>query len=93
MVHHPYESFASVETFVRAAVRDPQVVAIKMTIYRIGANSPLIDLLVQAAEQGTQVAVVLELQGWAHLNYVALVLVCVALLIVGTFRLRNPARV
>jgi MFS family permease len=38
-------------------------------------------------------SVVLELQGWAHLNYVALVLVCVALLIVGTFRLRNPARV
>jgi MFS family permease len=38
-------------------------------------------------------SVVLELQGWAHLNYVALVLVCVALLIVGIFRLRNPARV
>ena len=38
-------------------------------------------------------SVVLELQGWAHLNYVALVLVCVALLIVGTFRLRNPARI
>jgi polyphosphate kinase len=61
-VHHPFESFASVEAFVRSAVTDPQVVAIKMTLYRIGPNSPLIDLLVQAAEAGKQVAVLLELK-------------------------------
>jgi polyphosphate kinase len=62
LVHHPFDSFGSVEAFVRAAVRDSHVVAIKMTLYRIGQNSPLIPLLVEAAESGKQVAVLVELK-------------------------------
>jgi polyphosphate kinase len=62
LLHHPFDSFASVESFLRAAVQDAQVVAIKMTLYRIGQNSPLVDLLIEAAEQGKQVAVLVELK-------------------------------
>ena len=49
LIHHPFDSFTSVETFLRAAVEDPHVVTIKITLYRIGANSPLVDLLMRAA--------------------------------------------
>jgi polyphosphate kinase len=62
LIHHPFDSFTSVETFLRAAVEDPNVITIKITLYRIGANSPLVDLLIQAAEQGKQVAVLVELK-------------------------------
>jgi len=62
LVHHPFDSFSTVEAFLSAAVKDPHVIAIKMTLYRIGANSPLIDLLIEAAEAGKQVAVLVELK-------------------------------
>ena len=62
LVHHPFDSFSAVETFLEAAVADPQVAAIKMTLYRIGEDSPLIDLLIRAAEAGIEVAVLVELK-------------------------------
>lgn len=62
LLHHPFDSFTSVETFLRAAVEDPNVITIKITLYRIGANSPLVDLLIEAAERGKQVAVLVELK-------------------------------
>jgi polyphosphate kinase len=62
-VHHPYESFAaSVERFIQTAAEDPDVLAIKMTLYRTGGDSHIARMLVNAAERGKQVAVLIELQ-------------------------------
>jgi polyphosphate kinase len=63
LVHHPYESFSgTVEKFIRCSVEDPLVLAIKMTLYRTGDNSPFIPLLIRAAEAGKQVVVLIELK-------------------------------
>jgi polyphosphate kinase len=62
LVHHPFDSFASVETFVHQAATDPHVAGLKITLYRIGSNSPLIDLLIAAADAGKQVAALVELK-------------------------------
>ncbi|MEJ7715655.1 MAG: hypothetical protein WKF40_08140 [Thermoleophilaceae bacterium] len=63
LVHHPYDSFAgSVERLVEQAVNDPDVLAIKMTVYRTSDDSALVPLLIEAAERGKQAVCLVELK-------------------------------
>ena len=62
MMHHPYETFAAVDDFIYLAAKDPDVLAIKQTLYRVGTRSAIIDALAEAAENGKEVTVLMEVK-------------------------------
>jgi len=98
VVHHPYESFSdSVERFIETAAHDARTVAIKMTVYRVGDDTPFVRSLIQAAESGKQVACVIELKARfdeeRNLHWAAELERVGAHVTVGDFSLKTHAKV
>src|SRR5205809_5152883 len=96
LLHHPYQSFEPVVEFIRKATDDPDVIAIKQTVYRTGVNSVLMEALIEAGRRGKEVTVVVERMGRfdeeANINWAERLEHAGAQVVYGVFGLKTHAK-